>query len=124
MQLGAPGVRLWKCSGTHQNYGFVQSGRHCVEAIAERVDRVGEIPDFVESEISLGRLSCLREVQPMGRLAGSRPSLTAICRLPESTLTILRTLDGDWVLERLPAHACTAPWVNDPSGYPPSFGLM
>ena len=123
MQLGAPGVRLWKCSGTHQNYGFVQSGRHCVGAIVERIDCVGKIPDFVMTEIPPGRLSCLREVQPMGRLAGSRPSFTAIWRLPESTLTILRTLDGDCVLERPPAHAWTAPWVNEPSGYPPSEGL-
>ena len=95
-----------------------------VYPIAERIDSAGEVPDFVMTEIPLGRLSCLREVQPMGRLAGSRPSFTAIWRLPESTLTILRTVDGDWVFEGLPAHACTAPWVNDPSGYPPSFGLM
>lgn len=58
-------------------------------------DGSSERGDLVVAEVVLGSLHLFRQLQPLRRVAGSRPSSTASWRAPERTLATLRTSSGE-----------------------------
>lgn len=80
-----------------------------VHPFAERIDRVSKISYFVVSQIPLGRLADLREVQPMGRVGWKPSVLHRHLETAREHVDNLAHARGRLRLERPPAHAWTAP---------------